>query len=578
MKLHLRLLVIALAAIGFAAPAQANVQLPGGNGKILFTSNRDFPFDFSLTARGISEGSCQEDSNNGFCGLELYSINPDGTAPTRLTNNLSGDDEGAWSPIDGSHIAFQSNRLSSGDCTEGCSQEIWSMVSDGSSPVQLTNDGQDARHPSYSPDESHIAFEQGVFTKELTAKIRVGYQDKIMVMPAAGEGTGPAVPLRPDGETGQTQDGAVFDSYPAWSPDGTQIAFTRLVEIDPPNKGSLATFDIRTYVAPADGSGTAQPVETFPICTFQPIIFPGPFDELNSTLASKGLAAGLRSLVSRGSVNAGCMFDIKPAWSPDGQRLAATRLFGSTEGPSGPGLARAGTRGFTSPQDLGDIVVFNRDGSGDVDLSDLSEFPGCGPGQFSKELPCSIDEYPSWSPDGTKIAFDSNRLPDGSGPGLCEIGSGDCDFEIYTMNPDGSQITKLTDNSSDDVNPDWQRTPPPVTQPPVPVQPASPQKPTVGVAGVRRACVAGAFHVRFRVSTAASTVKSVVVKLDGKRIKRTSKGSFTLTINGKKLKSGKHRLTITATNAAGQVTTRRRTFSVCKAAKPRRRAAPRFTG
>jgi hypothetical protein len=128
-----------------------------------------------------------------------------------------------------------------------------------------------------------------------------------------------------------------------------------------------------------------------------------------------------------------------------------------------------------------------------------------------------------------------------------------------------------------DINPDWQRIPPTPPATP-PAQPAAPVKPKVGVAGVRRACVSSTFHVRFRVSTANSSVKRVVVKLDGHRIRSTSKGSFTLTINGKKLKAGRHRLTITATNAAGQVTTTRRTFSVCKAAKPRRKAAPRFTG
>jgi methionine-rich copper-binding protein CopC len=84
--------------------------------------------------------------------------------------------------------------------------------------------------------------------------------------------------------------------------------------------------------------------------------------------------------------------------------------------------------------------------------------------------------------------------------------------------------------------------------------------------------------VRFRIATTATSVKSVVVKLDGKRIKSTTKSSFTLTINGKKLKAGRHRLTITATDSAGHVTTTHKSFSVCKAAKPRRKAAPRFTG
>ena len=52
----------------------------------------------------------------------------------------------------------------------------------------------------------------------------------------------------------------------------------------------------------------------------------------------------------------------------------------------------------------------------------------------------AADYYPSWSPDGTKIAFGTNR--DGNG-------------EIYVMNADGSNLTNLTNNAADDSNPSW---------------------------------------------------------------------------------------------------------------------------
>ena len=43
------------------------------------------------------------------------------------------------------------------------------------------------------------------------------------------------------------------------------------------------------------------------------------------------------------------------------------------------------------------------------------------------------DYHPSWSPDGSRIAFTSNR--DGT------------ESEIYVMNSDGFEQTRLTDNS-----------------------------------------------------------------------------------------------------------------------------------
>jgi Tol biopolymer transport system component len=46
----------------------------------------------------------------------------------------------------------------------------------------------------------------------------------------------------------------------------------------------------------------------------------------------------------------------------------------------------------------------------------------------------------AWSPDGTRIAFASER---------------DGNWEIYTMNADGSQPQRLTDNEAQDMDPTW---------------------------------------------------------------------------------------------------------------------------
>lgn len=117
---------------------------------------------------------------------------------------------------------------------------------------------------------------------------------------------------------------------------------------------------------------------------------------------------------------------------------------------------------------------------------------------------------------------------------------------------------------------------------PAPAPPAAVKdtvKPTVSVAGVRAACVTRTVSVRVRASD-ASGVHSTRVTLDGKRLKTRNKTRFTLKINVKKLKAGRHVLRITTTDAAANTTTARRTITRCakRAVKPRRRVAPRFTG
>jgi TolB protein len=56
------------------------------------------------------------------------------------------------------------------------------------------------------------------------------------------------------------------------------------------------------------------------------------------------------------------------------------------------------------------------------------------------------DVQPDWSPDGSRIAF-SGSLP-------CE-GGGICFYAIFTMDPDGSNVTRLTNGKYTDSAPSW---------------------------------------------------------------------------------------------------------------------------
>jgi Tol biopolymer transport system component/Flp pilus assembly protein TadD len=81
--------------------------------------------------------------------MEIYSMNTDGTQLVRLTDNPAYDTEPHWSP-DGTRILFSSDRNGNFD--------IYSMATDGSGVVQLTDDPGNDSMPAWSPDGGLIAF------------------------------------------------------------------------------------------------------------------------------------------------------------------------------------------------------------------------------------------------------------------------------------------------------------------------------------------------------------------------------------------------------------------------------------
>lgn len=79
----------------------------------------------------------------------IYSINADGTRPTKLTNSQQDDAQPQWS-ADGTMITFtrQVNGVN----------KVFVMQADGSSPRQISTGPRNDAAPAFSPDGRHIAW------------------------------------------------------------------------------------------------------------------------------------------------------------------------------------------------------------------------------------------------------------------------------------------------------------------------------------------------------------------------------------------------------------------------------------
>ena len=227
------------------------------------------------------------------------------------------------------------------------SVEIWTIPATGGTATQLTSNQDFDSTPSWSSG-GQIAFESW----------RSGNPD-IWVIPAAG------------GEASQITTDSARDSSPAWSPDGSQLAFA---------SERSGNWDI--WVMPATGGTTTQ-------------------------LTTHGAEDGF------------------PAWSPDGSQIAfmsdrsgnpdiwvipaaggtAWQITTNSLSDSFPDWAPDGTR-----------IAFTSWRSGNADVWDISVEGGTArqitcldcESCFEAEDP-GEDTRPSWSPDGTQIAFDSDR-------------------------------------------------------------------------------------------------------------------------------------------------------------------------
>jgi Tol biopolymer transport system component len=302
--------------------------------------------------------------------IDLWVMNPDGSGAAPLTKVTAAgavSQAPTWSP-DGSKIAFISDRAVDGSnaLNTNSTFNLWVINADGSGATPLTKmtaAGADSVGFAWSPDGGKIMF--GSFRAlDGTDAVNANGTFNIWVVNADGSGATPLTRLTAKGTTSNSA---------VWSPDASKIAFESQRALDGSDATSLHSI-FNVWVMNADGSGAA------------------PLTKLTATGAGS----------------------LDPVWSPDGAKLAfdSPRALDGSDAPNTNGAPN--------------IWVMNADGSNPSALTKLT-----AAGEDSFVL--------LWSPSGGKLAFNSTRAVDGS-----DAVNLNKTFNLWVMNPDGSGLTPVT--------------------------------------------------------------------------------------------------------------------------------------
>jgi Tol biopolymer transport system component len=278
-------------------------------------------------------------------------------------------------------IAFVSDR-------QGDDFDIWTMDPNGHRLANLTaTPNADELTPNWRADGRKIAF---MSNRKTAANPEGDYE--LFVMGA--DGSHPV----------QLTFNGLDDEDPAWSPDGSRIAFGR--DFDP-IQGEL---DRDLFTMNADGtnqrnvtnSPTVQDQEANWSANGRTIAFVSDRDGDYEVFTMRPSGSNVRQLTFNDAQEFG------PNWSPDSRMVC-----------------------FAGGQD-DDFSIFTMraDGTRQRNLTDDAG-----------------DGYSAWAPDGRKIVFTSFRDATDEDPD---------NGEIYTMDADGSHQVNRTENPAFDWLPDWQ--------------------------------------------------------------------------------------------------------------------------
>ena len=413
---------------------------------------------------------------SGFANLWILDLATHRTAP--LTTGSGGDFRPAWSP-DGKWIAFSSDRGSSLPMAKGRWErlqlvDIYLIRPDGSGLRRISDHGNFCGGPKWTSDSKNVvaycmsAAETWKYRVDVPqgdtrlVKINIATSEA-MAMPA-GPGVKICPSLLPSGEivyirrdkpqgifyANGKPGPAGLDVYsPSWSPDGRRVVYSRYKPLRGieavkcwsrnPNFELLTTAIMPSY----DPTGRSFAV-TVPTSDHTMTMFlvedgkpPHPIFEPNSLV-------------------------LGPQWSPDGKQI----IFGIGRFTSFLDFAAGGDKPLDPINGGAQVGMINRDGSGFHLITsgpNNNAFASFAPdgkrivyrtkgpegeglrimnladGSISV-LTNEYDNFPAWSPRGNLIAF-VRKISD--------------DFKVFTIRPDGKDVSQLTHTHGNDSHVSW---------------------------------------------------------------------------------------------------------------------------